>query len=72
VTEVRCLRSGGARASDPVFFDIEKHHRIGDDFGGILLVAQIDLALNTLHGGGVEVQICRKGRVSQGAILMRF
>jgi hypothetical protein len=36
------------------------------------LVAQIDLALNTLHGGGVEVQICRKGRVSQEAILMRF
>jgi len=64
--EHRRFRSGGARASYPVFFDIEKHHGIGDDSGGILLVAEIDLALNTLQGGGVKVQIFRKGVAFQG------
>lgn len=57
VVEHRRVSSGGARATDPVFFDIEKHHGISDHVGGILLVAEIDLALNALHGCGVEVQI---------------
>ena len=70
VVECRRLRSGGARATNPVFFDIEKHHGVGDDIGGVLLVAEINLALNALHGGGVEVQIGGKVVVSQGAVLL--
>ena len=69
LVEDRRFRSGGARASDPVFFEIEKHHGVGDDSGWVLLVAEIDLALNTLCSGGIKVQICGKGRVSQWAIL---
>ena len=65
----RNFRSGGARASDPVFFEIEKHHGVGNDSSGILLVAEIDLALDTLCGGVIKVQIRGKGVVSQWAIL---
>jgi hypothetical protein len=61
--------SEGARASNPIFFEIEKHHGIGNDSCGILLVAEIDLALNPLHGGGIKVEICGKGWVCQEAIL---
>jgi hypothetical protein len=60
----RC-RGGRAGASDPVFFYIEKHHGIGDDSGGILLVAEIDLALDALPGGDIKVETFRKGIVSQ-------
>ena len=60
-------RGGRAGASDPVFFQIEKHHGIRDDSGGILLVAEIDLALDALPG--IKVEICRKDIVSQWAVL---
>lgn len=63
------FRSGGSGGAEPVFFDIEKHHGIGDDSGGILLVAEIDLALDALPGGGIKVETFRKGIVSQCAIL---
>jgi hypothetical protein len=62
-------RSGRAGASEPVFFNIEKHHGIGDDSGWILLVAKIDLALDALRGGDIKVEIFRKGIVSQWAVL---
>ena len=62
-------RGGRAGASDPVFFQIEKHHGIGDDGGGILLVAEIDLALDPLSGGGIKVETFWKGIVSQWAVL---
>jgi hypothetical protein len=69
VVEDLSYRSGRAGASEPVFFYIEKQHGIGDDSGGILLVAEIDLALDALPGGDIKVEIFRKGIVSQWAIL---
>jgi hypothetical protein len=71
VLVVEHLRYRGVRAgkSDPVFFYVEKQHGIGDDSGGILLVAEIDLALDALPGGGIKVETFRKGIVSQCAIL---
>jgi hypothetical protein len=62
-------RRGRAGASEPVFFYIEKHHGIGDDSSGILLVAEIDLALDALPGGDIKVESFRKGIVSQWAVL---
>lgn len=59
VEHPRC-RGGRAGESDPVFFCIEKQHGIGDDSGGILLVAEIDLALDALPGGDIKVEILRK------------
>jgi hypothetical protein len=38
----------------PVFLDIKELHGMGDDFGGILEMAQIDLSLDALHSDGVE------------------
>jgi hypothetical protein len=70
--EHRRLRSGNTRESDPVFFDIEKQHGIGDDSGGILVVAEIDLALDTLRGDGIKAEIVWKGRVSQWAVLLKY
>jgi hypothetical protein len=78
VDGVETVRSSGehlryrdvrAGKSDPVFFYVEKQHGIGDDSGGILLVAEIDLALDALPGGGIKVETFRKGIVSQCAIL---
>jgi hypothetical protein len=71
VLVVEHLRYRDVRAgkSDPVFFYVEKQHGIGDDSGGILLVAEIDLALDALPGGGIKVETFRKGIVSQCAIL---
>jgi hypothetical protein len=60
-------RGGCAGASEPVFFYIEKHHGIGDDSGGILLVAEMDLALDALPGGDIKVETFWKGIVSQFA-----
>jgi hypothetical protein len=60
---------GGGAGAEPGFFHIEKHHGIGDDSGGILLVAEIDLALDPLSGGGIKVETFRKGIVSQWAVL---
>ena len=67
VLVVEHLRYRGVRAgkSDPVFFYVEKQHGIGDDSGGILLVAEIDLALDALPGGDIKVETFRKGIVSQ-------
>jgi hypothetical protein len=65
-------RSGRAGAPDPVFFYIEKHHGIGDDSGGILLVAEIDLALDALLGGDIKVEIFRKGTGSQRDRPLKF
>jgi hypothetical protein len=53
------LRSGGSGAREPVFFDIEKHHGIGDDSDGILMAAEIDLALDALPGGHIKGEIFR-------------
>lgn len=64
-----CFRSGGSGASDPVFFDIEKHHGIGDDGGGIRMVAEIDLALDAIPGGHIKDEIFRRYIVSQGPVL---
>jgi hypothetical protein len=72
VVEHLRYRGGRAGASDPVFFYIEKHHGIGDDSGGILLVAEIDLALDALPGGDIKVETFRKGIVSQFAVLSNF
>jgi hypothetical protein len=72
VVEQLRYRGGRAGASDPVFFYIEKHHGIGDDTGGILLVAEIDLALDALPGGDIKVETFRKGIVSQFAVLSSF
>ena len=72
VVEQLSYRGGRAGASDPVFFYIEKHHGIGDDTGGILLVAEIDLALDALPGGDIKVETFRKGIVSQFAVLSSF
>lgn len=58
-------RSGLAGASEPVLFYIEKHHGIRDNGGGILLVTEIDLALDALLGGNIKIQIACKGIVSQ-------
>jgi hypothetical protein len=69
VVEHLSYRSGRAGASEPVFLYIEKHHGIGDDSGGILLVPKIDLALDALRGGDIKVEIFRKGIVSQWAVL---
>jgi hypothetical protein len=69
VVEHPGYRRGRAGTSEPVFFYIEKHHGIGDDSGGILLVAEIDLALDALPGGDIKVEIFRKGIVSQCAVL---
>jgi hypothetical protein len=63
------FRSGSSGAWEPVFFDIEKQHGIGDDCGGILLAAEIKLALDALPGGGIKGEIFRKGIVSQRAVL---
>ena len=60
---------GGGAGAEPGFFHVEKHHGIGDDSGGILLVAEIDLALDPLSGGGIKVETFRKGIVSQWAVL---
>jgi hypothetical protein len=65
VVEHLRYRGGNAGTSDPVFFYIEKHHGIGDDRGGILLVAEIDLALDALPGGDIKVETFRKGNVCQ-------
>jgi hypothetical protein len=72
VVEPLRYRSGRAGASDPVFFYIEKHHGIGDDSGGILLVAEVDLALDALPGGDIKVKIFRKGTGSQRDRPLRF
>jgi hypothetical protein len=71
VLVVEHLRYTGVRAgaSDPVFFYIEKQHGIGDDIGGILLVAEIDLALDALPGGDIKVETIQKGIVSQCSVL---
>ena len=66
VQHPRC-RSGGSGEADPVFFDIEKHHGIGDDSGGVRLVAEIDLALDAIPGGHIKDEIFRKYIVSQKA-----
>jgi hypothetical protein len=63
------LRSGGSGEADPVFFDIEKHHGIGDDSGRVLMVAEIDLALDAIPGGHIKDEIFRKDIVSQGPVL---
>jgi hypothetical protein len=60
---------GGGAGAEPGFFYIEKHHGIGDDSGGILLVAEIDLALDALDGGSVKVETFWKRIVSQWAVL---
>lgn len=65
-------RSGRAGASEPVLFYIEKHHGIRDDSCGILLVAEIDLALDALLGGNIKVQIAWKGIVSQWGRPLKF
>jgi hypothetical protein len=59
VVEHSRLRSGGSGAWEPVFFDIEKHHRIGDNRDGILMAAEIDLALDALPGGHIKGEIFR-------------
>jgi hypothetical protein len=64
--------SGRAGASEPVFFYIEKHHGIGDHSGGILLVAEIDLALDAPRGGDIKVETFRKGRGSQRDRPLKF
>ena len=70
------MRSGRA-GTEPVFFYVEKHHGIGDDSGGILLVAEIDLALDALPGGHIKVEIFkveifRKGISSQRDHPLKF
>jgi hypothetical protein len=72
VVEPLRYRAGRAGASDPVFFYIEEHHGIGDDSGRILLVAEIDLALDALHGGDIKVEIFRKGIGSQRDRPLKF
>jgi hypothetical protein len=72
VVEHLRYRGWRAGASDPGFFYIEKHHGIGDDSGGILLVAKIDLALDALPGGDIKVETFREGIVSQGVVLSSF
>ena len=63
------FRSRGSGEADPVFFDIEKQHGIGDDSGGVLMVAEIDLALDAIPGGHIKVEVFRKYIVSQGPVL---
>ncbi len=53
------FRSGDSGEAEPVFFDIEKHHGIGDDRDGILMAAEIDLALDALPGGHIKGKIFR-------------
>ena len=65
------LRSGGSGQADPIFFDIEKQHGIGDDSGGVRLVAEIDLALDAIHGGRIKDEIFRKHIVAQRPVLSR-
>jgi hypothetical protein len=63
------FRSGDSGEAEPVFFDIEKHHCIGDDSGGILMAAEIDLALDAIPGGHIKDEIFRKYIVSQEPVL---
>jgi hypothetical protein len=72
VVEQLRYRSGLAGASNPVFFYIEKQHGIGDDSGGILFVAEIDLALDAPPGRDIKVETFRKGMVSQFAVFSSF
>jgi hypothetical protein len=72
VVEHPRFRSGGSGAWEPVFFDIEKHHGIGDDSGRILMAPEIDLALDALPGGHIKDEIFRKDVVSQRARPLRF
>jgi len=60
------LRSGGSGAK-PLFFDIEKHYGIRDDGGGVLMAAEIDLALDAIPGGHIKLEIIRRYIVSQKA-----
>ena len=53
------FRSGDSGEAEPVFFDIEKHHGICDDRDGILMAAEIDLALDALPGGHIKGKIFR-------------
>ena len=57
--------SGDSGEAKPFFFDIEKHHGIGDDSGGVRMVAEIDLALNAILGGHIKPEIIRRYIVSQ-------
>jgi hypothetical protein len=61
--------SGGSGEAEPVFFDIEKHHGIGDDGGGVLMAAEINLALDAIPGGHIKDEIFRRCVVSQGPVL---
>jgi hypothetical protein len=63
------FRSGGSGEAEPIFFDIEKHHCIGDDSGGVLMAAEIDLTLDAIPGGHIKDEIFRKYIVSQGPVL---
>jgi hypothetical protein len=65
------LRRGDSGEAEPIFFDIEKQHGVGDDSGGVLMVAEIDLALDAIHGGRIKDEIFRKHIVAQRPVLSR-